>query len=44
MGATLLTVADLISQRVNIGLSTPVGLVTSVIGGLYLIWLLARRA
>lgn len=44
MGATLLALADLISQRVDFGVSTPVGLVTAVIGGLYLIWLLARRA
>lgn len=44
MGATLLAAADLLSQRLDVGLRTPVGLVTSVLGGLYLIWLLARRA
>lgn len=44
MGAVLLAVADLISQTLDVGLSTPVGTVASLLGGLYLIWLLARRA
>jgi iron complex transport system permease protein len=44
MGAALLACADLITQRIDFGMPAPVGLVTSVIGGVYLIWLLARRA
>ncbi len=44
MGALLLSLADLISQRIDFGVPAPVGLVTAVIGGHYLIWLLARRA
>ncbi len=44
VGACLLLLADLLSQAVDIGLRTPVGTVTALLGGLYLIWLLARRA
>lgn len=44
VGAVLLTGADLVAQTVDIGLRTPVGLVTSLLGGAYLVWLLARRA
>lgn len=44
LGAVLLAGADLIGQLVDFGTRTPVGLITSAIGGLYLIWLLARRA
>lgn len=43
VGAVLLTAADLLSQHLDIGVRTPVGLVTSVLGGIYLLWLLARR-
>ncbi|MGO3886911.1 MAG: FecCD family ABC transporter permease [Mycetocola sp.] len=43
LGATLLVLADLIATTVDVGLRTPVGLVTSLLGGLYLLWLLARR-
>lgn len=43
MGASLLVLADLLSQSLDVGLRTPVGLVTSLLGGLYLIALLARR-
>lgn len=43
-GAVLLAAADLLAQTLDIGLRTPVGLVTSLLGGGYLIWLLARRA
>lgn len=43
IGAVLLTGADLLSQNLDVGLRTPVGLVTSVLGGVYLLWLLARR-
>ena len=43
IGAVLLAGADLLSQNLDVGLRTPVGLVTSVLGGVYLLWLLARR-
>lgn len=43
VGAVLLALADLLAQNLDVGLRTPVGLVTSVLGGLYLLWLLARR-
>lgn len=43
MGASLLVLADLLSQSLDVGVRTPVGLVTSVLGGIYLIALLARR-
>lgn len=43
-GGLLLATADLLAQHLDVGLRTPVGLVTSLIGGIYLIWLLARRA
>jgi iron complex transport system permease protein len=42
-GAALLAAADLLAQSLDVGLRTPVGLVTSLLGGLYLLWLLARR-
>jgi iron complex transport system permease protein len=46
MGATLLIVADWTSQRVFGADQLPVGVVTGVLGGVYLLWLLAteRRA
>ncbi|KAM9863845.1 iron chelate uptake ABC transporter family permease subunit [Leucobacter sp. BZR 635] len=43
VGGVLLAGADLLSQHLDVGLRTPVGLVTSVLGGVYLLWLLARR-
>jgi iron complex transport system permease protein len=43
-GALLLATADLLAQHLDVGLRTPVGLVTSLLGGVYLTWLLARRA
>jgi iron complex transport system permease protein len=43
MGALLLATSDLIARR-GLGVEVPVGLVTVVIGGLYLILLLARQA
>lgn len=43
IGSLLLVAADLLTQNLNIGMRTPVGLITSVLGGLYLLWLLARR-
>ncbi|MFJ2621059.1 FecCD family ABC transporter permease [Glutamicibacter sp. NPDC087344] len=42
-GAVLLCAADLLAQSLSLPVRTPVGLVTSVLGGLYLLWLLARR-
>lgn len=43
MGAVLLLTSDLIAQRVLAPTQLPVGVVTSCLGGAYLIWLLARR-
>jgi len=42
MGAALLVAADLVSQHLPLNLSAPVGLVTGVLGGVYLLWLLGR--
>lgn len=42
-GALLLLVADYVSVTVNLGWRTPVGLITSFLGGSYLVWLLAMR-
>ncbi|MCL7427869.1 iron chelate uptake ABC transporter family permease subunit [Streptomyces sp. YS415] len=46
MGATLLVVADWASQRIFGADQMPVGVVTGVVGGVYLLWLLVteRRA
>jgi iron complex transport system permease protein len=46
MGATLLVTADWVSQRVFGADQLPVGVVTGVLGGVYLLWLLVgeRRA
>lgn len=43
VGAVLLSASDLIAQHAIPGLSVPVGAVTVSIGGLYLVWLLARE-
>ncbi|GAB2791031.1 FecCD family ABC transporter permease [Leucobacter albus] len=43
VGAALLAGADLLAQNLDVGMRTPVGLVTSLLGGVYLLWLLARR-
>ncbi|WP_166354428.1 FecCD family ABC transporter permease [Phytoactinopolyspora limicola] len=43
VGASLLTLSDLIAQHAFSGLTVPVGAVTVCIGGLYLLWLLTRR-
>ncbi|ALJ19171.1 FecCD family ABC transporter permease [Microbacterium sp. No. 7] len=43
VGALVLLLADLLAENLDVGLRTPVGLVTSLLGGLYLLWLLARR-
>lgn len=42
MGAAILCLSDLFAARVLSPFQIPVGLVTSAIGGLYLVWLLAR--
>lgn len=43
MGAVLLLAADLVSQRLPLNLNLPIGLTTGLLGGLYLLWLLARN-
>ena len=43
MGAALLVGADLAAQTLPFGLRVPVALMTGVLGGIYLIWLLTRR-
>jgi iron complex transport system permease protein len=44
MGAALLVVADVLSRALIAPQDLPVGVVTAVLGGLYLIWLLRQRA
>ena len=43
MGATLLVAADWASQRVFGADQLPVGVVTGVLGGVYLLWLLVAE-
>ncbi|MEV7225749.1 iron chelate uptake ABC transporter family permease subunit [Polymorphospora sp. NPDC051019] len=43
MGAVLLTVSDLVARTVIAPTQLPVGVVTVVLGGVYLVWLLAAR-
>lgn len=43
MGAALLLLADLIGQRFPLNIYMPIGLTTGLVGGLYLLWLLAGR-
>ena len=43
MGAVLLLAADLLSQRFPLSLNMPIGLTTGMLGGVYLLWLLARN-
>ncbi len=43
MGAALLVVADVISRAVIAPQELPVGVVTGVLGGVYLVWLLKQR-
>ena len=43
MGAVLTLAADLVGQRLGPGFAVPVGLVSGVLGGCYLIWLLATE-
>ncbi|MBD8080031.1 iron chelate uptake ABC transporter family permease subunit [Cellulosimicrobium arenosum] len=44
MGAVLLAASDLVAQRLFAPTQLPVGVVTVVVGGAYLIWLLVREA
>nr|WP_306422939.1 iron-enterobactin ABC transporter permease [Paenarthrobacter aurescens] len=44
MGAFLLVSSDLAAQRLFAPIQLPVGVVTVCIGGIYLVWLLAREA
>ena len=43
MGAVLTLAADLAGQRLGPGFAIPVGIVSGVVGGVYLIWLLATE-
>lgn len=43
LGATLLLAADLLGQVLPISAKLPVGLMTGVLGGFYLLWLLLRK-
>lgn len=43
MGALLVLASDVIAQRIVAPTQLPVGVVTGVLGGAYLIWLLARE-
>lgn len=42
MGACLLVLADLISQSLPFQITMPIGRMTGIVGGIYLIWLLTR--
>ncbi len=42
MGAGLLLLADLVSQTKPFGFNLPIGQLTSLVGGVYLLWLLTR--
>ncbi len=44
MGALLLSASDLVAQRLLAPTQLPVGVVTVVLGGAYLVWLLVREA
>jgi iron complex transport system permease protein len=41
VGITLVTASDFVAQHLLPGLEAPVGIVTGLVGGAYLIWLLA---
>lgn len=43
LGATLLTVADLIARTIVVPAELPVGIVTSLVGAPFFMWLLSRR-
>ncbi len=42
MGGGLLLVADMVSQTKPFGFNLPIGQLTSLVGGAYLLWLLTR--
>ncbi|WP_227902252.1 FecCD family ABC transporter permease [Arthrobacter zhangbolii] len=42
MGAVLVTGADLLSQQLPVRAALPIGLMTGLVGGVYLLWLLTR--
>lgn len=42
MGAVLVAASDLLSQRLPIQATVPIGLMTGLVGGVYLLWLLTR--
>lgn len=42
MGALLLLLADLLIQHLPIAMTIPIGRMTGIIGGMYLLWLLTR--
>ncbi|MSS85346.1 iron chelate uptake ABC transporter family permease subunit [Actinomycetaceae bacterium WB03_NA08] len=42
MGALLLVMADVVTQLLPMNATVPIGRITGVIGGIYLIWLLTR--
>ncbi|MET7403906.1 iron chelate uptake ABC transporter family permease subunit, partial [Dactylosporangium sp. NPDC005572] len=44
LGAALMVAADVVGQRALPGHQVPVGVVAGLLGGGYLIWLLARRS
>ncbi|WP_315533612.1 iron chelate uptake ABC transporter family permease subunit [Corynebacterium matruchotii] len=43
MGAALVAVSDIIAQRIFAPTQLPVGVVTGLLGGVYLVWLLGRQ-
>ena len=43
MGAVLLVGADLVSQHFPLNVKMPIGLTTGLLGGVYLLWVLARN-
>lgn len=42
MGGVLLLAADLLTQSLPLAVSVPIGRMTGIVGGIYLIWLLTR--
>ncbi|WP_205704137.1 FecCD family ABC transporter permease [Kerstersia gyiorum] len=42
MGALLLVVADLLIQHIPLAMAIPIGRMTGIVGGVYLLWLLTR--
>lgn len=42
MGAVLMVACDLLTQRLPLGAHVPIGLMTGLVGGCYLLWLITR--